>query len=197
MTLILASSSPTRRRLLERAGIAVDAVHPDLDERAIEAPLLAAGAVGDVVALALAEAKALAVSRRRPGALVIGGDQTLRVDGEALHKPADLDAARDQLRRLSGRIHLLHTAIAIAREGAVLWRHAEAPALAMRHLDDAAIDRYLAEAGMAATASVGGYQIEGPGIRLFERIDGDYFAVLGLPLLPLLRGLRELGIGPI
>lgn len=190
MRLVLASASPTRRRLLAAAGVAVDIRPALIDERAAEAPLLAARVAPRDIAMALAAAKALAASEAAPDALVIGADQTLDVDGERLTKPADMEAARRQLLTLSGRPHQLHSAVACARAGTILWQHVESATLEMRHLTPAAIGRYLAAAGDDALASVGAYQLEGRGIQLFERIDGDFFAILGLPLLPLLAFLR-------
>ena len=190
MRLVLASASPTRRRLLAAAGVAVDIRPAPIDERAAEAPLLAARVAPRDIAMALAAAKALAASEAAPDALVIGADQTLDVDGERLTKPADMEAARRQLLTLSGRPHQLHSAVACARAGTILWQHVESATLEMRHLTPAAIGRYLAAAGDDALASVGAYQLERRGIQLFERIDGDFFAILGLPLLPLLAFLR-------
>lgn len=193
MTLILASASETRRRLLEEAGIAFQAVPADIDERAAEAPLLAAGAPPDDIAAALALVKAMDVSARFPDALVIGADQTLDLDGELLTKPADMEAARRQLLALSGRTHRLHAAVALVRNEEIVWQHGETVQLAMRAFLPEAVGRYLALAGERALSSVGAYQIEGPGIRLFRQIEGDYFAILGLPLLPLLDVLRAEG----
>jgi septum formation protein len=194
MTLILASASPARRALLANAALEFEVVPAKLDERAAEAPLLAAGAPPADIAVVLAAAKAVAVAESRPAALVIGADQVLEIDGERMTKPADMEAARRQLLKLSGKVHQLHSAVACARGGAVVWQHAETAHLTMRRLDPGAIGRYLAIAGPAALASVGAYQIEGVGARLFEAIDGDYFAILGLPLLPLLARLRREGV---
>ena len=194
MTLILASASDTRRHLLEEAGIPVQAVPADIDERAAEAPLLESGATPEDIATALALVKASHVSERFPGALVVGADQTLDLDGERLTKPADMEAARRQLLALSGRTHRLHSAVACARGGGIVWQHTETAQLTMRSFLAEAVGRYLAVAGEKALSSVGAYQIEGPGIRLFKRIEGDYFAILGLPMLPLLKYLRSLGI---
>ncbi len=191
--LVLASTSPTRRRLLANAGIAFDAIAPEIDERAAEAPLVRAGAPPDDIAAVLAEAKALAVSEGRPDVLVIGADQTLDLDGRSLSKPASMEEARRQLLALSGRSHSLHAAIACARNGETVWRHVETVHLTMRQLTPGEIGRYLAEAGLPVLSSVGAYQVEGRGIRLFERVDGDFFAILGLPLLPLLAFLRQAG----
>jgi septum formation protein len=191
MKLVLASASATRRRLLAEAGIEAEARPAPIDERALEAPLLAVGATPRDIAVALAAAKALATSEAVPGALVIGADQTLDCDGERMTKPSDMDAARQQLLKLSGRSHRLHSAVACARDGTILWQHVESPTLTMRKLPPDDIARYLAAVGEDALASVGAYQLEGRGIQLFERIDGDFFAILGLPLLPLLAFLRS------
>lgn len=193
MSLVLASGSKTRQALLANAGIAFEAVPAAIDERAAEKPLLDAGASPDDIAMALAMVKASSVSENRGGDLVIGADQLLDLDGERLTKPEDMEAARRQLLKLSGRTHMLHSAVAAARSGEILWQHAETARLTMRRLEPAEVGRYLAEAGPAALTSVGAYQVEGPGIRLFERIDGDYFGILGLPLLPLLAFLRSEG----
>jgi len=193
MSLVLASGSRARQALLANAGVAFDIVLAAIDERAAEQPLLDAGASPDDIALALAMIKASSVSENRGGDLVIGADQVLDLDVERLTKPADMEAARRQLLRLSGRTHVLHSAVATARTGEILWQHVETARLTMRRIEPAEIGRYLAEAGPAVLTSVGAYQVEGPGIRLFERIDGDYFAILGLPLLPLLAFLRSEG----
>ena len=193
MTVILASTSAARRALLAAAGVPFIVQPAAIDERAIEAPLIVSGSAPAEIAAALAEAKALAASRADDGAMVIGADQTLDLDGERWTKPATIAEAREQLARLSGREHRLQTAVAVARRGAVVWRHRDSARLTMRALSATAIDAYLAEVGERALQSVGGYQIEGPGIRLFERIDGNYFTILGLPLLPLLAYLRSEG----
>jgi len=193
MTLILASTSAARIGLLRQAGLDFEAVGADVDERALEAPLLAGGASPSDVALALAEAKALAVSARFPEALVIGGDQVLDLDGERFVKPDGREAAKRQLGKLAGRTHRLRSGIALAEGNSIVWRHLSTAALSMRPLDEAALDRYLDRAGAAVTRSVGAYQLEGVGIQLFETIEGDYFTILGLPLLPLLAALRARG----
>jgi septum formation protein len=189
--IILASTSTVRRKLLANAGIKVRAVVHDVDEKA----LIAAAAATSTAALArlLAEAKAISVSRQHPQALVIGADQTLDLEGRLVTKPNNRKEARAQLQSLAGRMHKLHSAFAIARNGHRLARQARTAKLTMRALDDREIDRYLEEIGRAATASVGAYQLEGLGIQLFERINGDYFTILGLPMLPLLATLRRLG----
>lgn len=191
--LVLASSSPARRALLAGTNLSFDVVPSTIDERVVEAPLVAAGATPAAIATALAEAKAEEVSRRRPAALVIGADQTLDCDGHRGTKAANRAEARAALARLAGRTHHLHSAVAVAKNGVVTWRHRDSAALTMRPLSPAFIDAYLARVGDAVLKSVGVYQIEGEGIRLFDRIEGDYFTILGLPLLPLLAYLREAG----
>lgn len=191
--IVLASTSPTRKALLKNAGIVFEAVSPPVDERSLEKLLLAGGAPPRALAAALADAKALAVMPFRPDDTVIGADQVLELEGERFVKPVDrLDAAA-QLRRLQGRSHRLHTAVSIAVNDEIAWRHVATATLAMRPLDEAAIARYLDEAGEDVLHSVGAYLLEGVGIRLFTAIDGDYFAILGLPLLPVLEALRSLG----
>lgn len=189
--LILASTSMTRRLLVSAAGIPVETEDPAVDERAVEAPLKEAGASPMDVALALARAKALAVSQRHPGRLVLGGDQTLDCEGKSFSKPGDRDAAHRQLMDLAGRTHHLHAAAALAREGRIVFEAASSAALTMRAMDAAFVTRYLAAAGEAVTRSVGGYQLEGLGIHLFSTIIGDHFTILGLPLLLILPALRR------
>ena len=191
--IILASSSPFRKSLLANAGVAFAAVKPEVDERAAEAPLKGSGATPEDVALVLAIAKAAEVSERNPHALVIGSDQTLSLGDEIFHKPADMEGARRHLLRLSGKTHQLNSAVALVRDGETLWSQVAVARLTMRDLEPAFIGRYLARVGDRALSSVGAYQIEGEGIQLFDRIDGDYFTIVGLPLLPLLARLRELG----
>ncbi len=190
--LILASGSATRRDMLAAAGIPVEVVKPAIDERAVEKPLVDRGVPADQVAAALACAKALAVSRDRPGRFVLAADQTLTCEGMAFHKPADLAAAERQIAALAGRSHELHSAFVIARDGAPLAEGLEAARLTMRPLQAGFIARYLAVAGSAALSSVGGYQLEGPGAQLFDKVEGDHFTILGLPLLAVLAALRDL-----
>lgn len=190
--LILASGSATRRDMLTAVGIPVEVVKPEIDERAVEKPLVDRGVPADQVAAALACAKALAVSRDRPGRLVLAADQTLTCNGAAFHKPADIAAAARQIASLAGRTHELHSAFVIARDGTPLAEGLEAARLTMRPLQVDFITRYLAVTGPAALSSVGGYQLEGPGAQLFDRIEGDHFTILGLPLLAVLASLREL-----
>lgn len=193
MVIILASASSARQAILKNAGLTAESLPANIDERAAEQPLLQSGAGANDIAQALAMIKASHVSQQRPADLVIGADQTLEIEGERLTKPADMAAARRQLLKLSGKPHRLHSALACCRGGAVIWQHMETVTLTMRPLTPQEIGRYLAKVGETALASVGAYQIEGPGIQLFERIDGDYFAILGLPLLPLLTFLRAQG----
>jgi septum formation protein len=191
LPLVLASGSSIRRALLEAAGIPVEVRPASLDERAVEA-----GAPSEdpgAVAALLARAKALRVAAEVPGRLVIGADQTLALGRRRFDKPADRAGARAQLQALAGRTHELHAAVAVARGPDVLFAHVGVARLTMRPLTDAFLDRYLDAAGAAVTASVGAYQVEGRGIQLFERIDGDHFTVMGLPLLPLLAYLRAEG----
>lgn len=194
MKLVLASGSAVRRSILENAGLRIEVAPAALDERAAEEPLLKAGVASDDLALALAMAKATLVSEGRASDLVIGADQVLELDGERFTKPSDMEAARRQLLGLSGRTHQLHTAVCCARSGEITWQHVETVRMKMRRLTPEFIGRYLARAGEDVLASVGAYQVEGLGIQLFEEIDGDYFAILGLPLLPLLKYLRREGI---
>lgn len=192
-SLILASGSPFRKALLVNAGVAVEAVPAELDERAVEAPLKDSGASPEDVALVLAEAKAVEVSQRVPGRLVLGCDQTLSLGDRLFHKPADMEAARRTLLALSGNTHQLNSAAVLARNGEVLWRYVGVASLTMRRLDPAFIGRHLAKVGEKALQSVGAYQVEGEGIQLFERIEGDHFTIVGLPLLAVLAELRRLG----
>lgn len=192
--LVLASGSPFRRQLLENAGLTFGVERPGVDERAVEAPLADSGADPEDVALVLAEAKAGEVSQRFPDTWVIGADQTLSLDGEIFHKPADMEGARRHLLKLAGRTHSLNSAVVVMREGEALWRHVGVARLTMRDLDPGFIGRYLARVGDRALSSVGAYQIEGEGIQLFDEIEGDHFTIVGLPLLPLLAKLRELEV---
>jgi septum formation protein len=192
--LVLASRSPSRAALLAGAGLDFATEASCVDERAVEEPLLAAGAAPAAVALHLAEAKALDVAARRPGDLVLGADQVLGLGNERFVKPESIAEAREHLTRLRGRDHDLHSALVLARDGEVLWRHVSVARLAMRDFSDAFLDRYLADVADEVTTTVGCYRLEGPGIQLFAAIDGDYFTILGLPLLPLLAELRRTGI---
>ncbi len=189
--LVLASRSEGRRAVLAAAGIAVQVCPADIDEREIEAR--AGTRSPSEVALLLARAKAAAVAARLRGRLVLGADQTLALGARLFAKPANLAAGRDQLKDLRGRTHELHSALVLARDKTVLFEHCEIARLTMREFSDGFLESYLEDVGPAVTASVGGYQIEGIGIQLFERIDGDHFTILGLPLLRLLHYLRREG----
>ena len=194
--LVLASASPTRARLLAAAGLGFAVEAAGIDEAAVKRRLAAARASAGDCALALAAEKARAVSHRRPAAFVIGADQLLACGEEWFDKPADLAAARAQLKRLSGKTHELATAVCVTRGDEQLWSHLSRPRLTMRILDDAFLDGYLAAEGEAVLGSVGAYRLEGRGVQLFARIEGDHFAILGLPLLELLGFLRERGMLP-
>lgn len=192
MSVILASKSAARRAVLAGAGVAHEAVVAGVDEEAVKAGLLAEGADPRSIADALAELKAVRVSRTRPG-LVIGADQTLDLDGRLYDKAETVVEARDRLVVLRGNTHKLHSAVVVARDGAPIWREVVTASLTMRDFSDDFLDAYLAEEGPAALGSVGCYRLEGPGVQLFSRMEGDYFAILGLPLMGLLDLLRRHG----
>ena len=192
MGIILASKSPARRAVLDGAGVAYEATVAGVDEDAVKASLLAEGAGPRDVADALAELKAIRVSRGRPG-LVIGSDQTLDLDGALYDKAQDVGAARARLQLLRGKTHKLHSAVVVARDGAPIWREVVTCSLTMRDFSDAFLEDYLATEGDHALGSVGCYRLEGPGAQLFSTIEGDYFAILGLPLMGLLDLLRRHG----
>ena len=189
--LVLASKSAIRGEILRAAGLAIEVCPADIDERTIEQGSTAREP-GEIAAL-LAREKALAVAARLPGRVVLGADQTLALGERRFSKPTDRAAARAQLTLLRGQTHQLHTAIALVRDGVILFEHREAARLTMRVFSDRFLEHYLDAAGAAVTASVGGYQLEKTGIQLFERVDGDHFVILGLPLLPLLLHLRQAG----
>jgi septum formation protein len=188
--LILASRSSARKALLAGVGLRFETSPAQIDERALEAEVLGKGGDAPVVARRLAEAKALAVAGERSG-IVIGADQVLAIEGELLHKPDDMAAAAAQLDRLAGQTHFLHAGVALAIDGQLLWSSTETASLTMRRFDAAERDLVLGLEGPGVLGSVGAYRLEGPSIRLFERIEGDYFTILGLPLLPLLAALRQ------
>jgi septum formation protein len=189
--IILASASKSRANLLRAAGVAVEIVPAHADEESVKASLKAEGATAAQCAETLAELKAVQVSQRYPEALVIGADQMLECAGVWFDKPADLHVARNHLVAMRGKTHVLPTAVAVALNGSRIWHHVALPTLTMRTFGDDFIDAYLQTAGTAVLSSVGAYQLEGPGAQLFSRVDGDFFTILGLPLLELLGFLRE------
>lgn len=192
--LILASASATRREMLETAGLSFKCVPATVDEAAIRDGLTRKDSVRPAdIAVSLAAAKAENVSRSNADALVIGSDQILALGGEIINKVATREAARLKLQRLRGRVHELHSAVALARGGAVLWTAVDTAQLTMRDFDDRFLDAYLDKAGEDIHSCVGCYRIEGLGVRLFETIEGSHFTILGMPLLPLLSELRRLG----
>lgn len=189
--LILASGSKTRQALLKNAGLQFLAVPAAVDERAIEDNLPLAGRDPVSVARHLALAKAIEVSQRHPGAYVIGCDQTMSLGDRIFHKAASLDEARDTLMQLRGKAHFLNSAVCLVRDGELLWSEVVRACMQVREFSDAFLDGYIKRNGEMILSSVGCYQLEGEGIQLFDAIGGDYFTILGLPLLPLLEALRE------
>lgn len=195
MKFVLASTSASRGAMLTAAGVVFEAVAPNVDEESITASMIAGGARARDVADALAEAKAVKISRKLPGALVLGSDQILEcADGSLLDKPAGRAGAEAHLRRLMGAEHRLVCGAVIALDGEPVWRVVDTARLVMRPLSDAFIAAYLDAEGDAVLGSVGAYRIEGLGAQLFSRIDGDHFTVMGLPLLPVLDYLRVRGV---
>ncbi len=195
MMLVLASQSAGRRALLSNAGVPFEAVTAGVDEDAAKALLRADGVSARDLADALAELKAVKVSAQQPDDLVLGCDQTLALDdGTMFDKAESIDSLAGQLRILSGQRHSLFSAMVIAEGGVAVWRHLEQVKLKMRPVSDAFIDDYLAGEGQGLLSGVGGYRIEGRGIQLFEKVEGSHFAIIGLPLLPLLRYLRIRGV---
>jgi septum formation protein len=192
--LVLASASPYRRRMLEAAGLTLAVAPADVDEEAVKRDLVRAGAAPKAIAEALARVKAETVSRPRGAALVIGADQVLALGDRIFSKARDIAEARRQLLTLRGKSHQLHTAAALATGGKAVWSIVESATLTMRAFSDAFLDDYLAAAGDRVTATVGAYEIEGRGVQLFERIEGDVFTIIGLPLLALLADLRARGV---
>lgn len=193
--LVLASRSAARRHLLAAAGLHFEAIDAGVDEAALKQALAAEQAAPGDVARALAELKAVKASRTRPGMLTIGADQVLACGAALFDRPPDLAHGRAALQALSGKAHVLVSAVCVAAEGAPIWHHVDQATLRMRRLSEAALDAYLAAEGEAVLEAVGAYRLEGLGAQLFDRVDGDYFTVLGLPLLPLLAFLRGHGHG--
>ena len=192
--LILASASPSRAAVLRQAGLAALSEPAHIDEAEVKAGLKAEGAGAREIAETLAELKAQKISRRRADSLVIGADQMLECDNIWFDKPADLGQAAAHLRSLSGKTHGLISAVCVVRDGARIWHHVAEARLTMRPLSEDFIADYLAAVGPAALSSVGAYQLEGLGAQLFTRVEGDYFTILGLPLLPLMDFLRNHGV---
>ena len=194
--LLLASASPYRRKILEAAGVAFEVVVAGVDEDVLKQELAQRSRepTATEVAQALARAKAAAVSAKHPNAIVIGADQVLALGDELLDKPGTSAAARTQLARLRGRTHRLVSAVTIAEGGKAVWSHVGEAVLTMRAFSDAFLDRYIAAAGPRIAGIVGAYEIEGRGIQLFDRVEGDHFTIIGLPLVPLLAELRSRGV---
>ncbi len=196
LDLVLASASPARRKLLEAAGVPFRVVPANVDEGALKRDLAARGTARSPagVAEAMAAAKARSVSSASGASLVVGADQVLALNDELFDKPGSLAAARVQLERLRGRAHQLFSAVALAQEGEVVWSTVDRASLTMRDFSDAFLDAYLAEAGASLCQIVGSYAIEGRGIQLFQRVEGQHFSIVGLPLIPLLAELRARGV---
>lgn len=193
MPLVLASGSATRRGMLEAAGIPVETSPAMIDERNVDDAARRAGAAAATVAALLARAKAMEVSARYPGRLVLGADQTLACEGRQYDKPANVAEGREHLAAFSGRAHHLHSAAALVKDGGLVAETQSSAELTMRRLGPEFIDAYVTAVGPKVMTSVGGYQLEGLGSQLFDRIDGDHFTILGLPLLPLMGHLRATG----
>lgn len=192
--LILASSSASRQMLMRNAGLDFSSIPADIDERSLDARLADEGAAPETIAVELAKAKALAVSLLHPSAFVIGSDQTMSLESRIYHKPKDMDEAHANLISLSGKTHRLNCGAAIAQNGKIIWDIVTVADMTVRNLDGDFVTRHLERVGPKVLSSVGAYQLEGEGIQLFTSIEGDYFTILGLPLLPLLTKLRMLGV---
>lgn len=192
--LILASSSASRQMLMRNAGLTFSAIPADIDERALDEQLERDGASPEEVALELARAKALAVGALYPEALVLGCDQTMALGTRVYHKPKTMAEAEAHLLSLSGKVHRLNSAAVLVRHGEVVWQIVSSAELTVRTLSAEFVSHHLQRVGEKALSSVGAYQLEGEGIQLFTSIEGDYFTILGLPLLPLLSKLRDMDV---
>lgn len=194
LSFVLASTSPFRKQLLQQAGLEFTTAAPDIDEREIEARSEHQALTPAALSERLGCEKALAVSRTMPGALVLGGDQVMALGSRVYHKPRDLEAARIQLLSLRGKTHVLNSSLALAKDGEIIWSHVSFAEMTVRNFSETFLDDYLAKVGERILKSVGGYQIEGMGVQLFSAIKGDYFTIIGVPLLPLMEKFRELKI---
>jgi septum formation protein len=191
MRLILASGSAARRSMFENAGLAFEIMPAGIDEESVMKTAQAQGMAFDKIAQKLADEKAILISHKNPEALVIGADQVMECEGALLQKAQDKNQAREKLKRLRGKTHSLVSAVSVAQNGEILWRHASIATLSMQNFSDETLERYIDRAGDVLTSCVGAYALEGIGVRLFEKIEGEYFTILGLPLLPLLNYLRQ------
>ena len=192
--IILASKSIHRKMLMENAGLNFDTASADIDERTIETAVKDTGVIPKELALILANAKALDVSQKNTDQYVIGSDQTMSMQDKMFHKPESMDDARRRLLELSGSTHELNSAVVIVKNGETIWQHVSTAELTMRKLTPEFIGRHLAQAGDDVLTSVGAYQLEKEGVQLFDNIEGDFFTIVGLPMLPLLEELRNLGV---
>ena len=192
--IILASKSASRRALLKNAGVAHDAISSDVDENIIKQQCASEGMDLNTTCMRLAEAKAIEVSKSHADKYIIGADQILGLDGRAFDKPSSLEEAAVRIKEFSGKAHILHNGICVVKNEEVIWRHIEMPCLKMRALSDEQVETYIEKSGSKILSSVGAYMLEDLGIQLFEKIEGDYFSILGLPLLPLLEFLRGEGL---
>jgi septum formation protein len=193
-SIILASSSPFRRHLMQQAGLRFEAIAANIDERDIEKQLIKGKASAGDIALGLARTKALSVASTFPDSFVIGSDQIMSMDETIFHKCENLHVAKDQLGRMRGKTHRLSSAIAIARGSTIVWSYIATAEMTFRNFSDAFLDFYMEAAGEKVLLSVGAYQYEGLGQQLFEKVEGDYFTIIGLPMIPLLTSLRKLGV---